>query len=112
MTTITLVKKITADGSPCRKCADVLERIERDGVWDRIDRVVIADERDPDSEGMRIASRHNVERAPFFVVERAGQPAQVCTVYMRLLRDVLEKKSDERDEVADLMDSIPELDFV
>jgi len=112
MTTITLVKKITADGAPCRKCVDVLERIERDGVRDRIDRVVVADERDLESEGMRLAARHAVERAPFFVVERPGEASRIYTVYMRLLRDVLQKTTDERDEVADLMDAVPELDFI
>lgn len=111
MTRITLVKKIKADGSPCRKCADVLERIGRDGVWDRIDRVVIADERDPASEGLRIAARYRVERAPFFVVERPGEPAQVYTVYLRLLREVLNRKGSERDEVSELMDRA-ELDFI
>jgi len=111
MTKITLVKKIKADGSPCRKCNDVLERIERDGVWDRIDRVVIADERDPESEGLRIAERHGVERAPFFVVERPGEASRIYTVYMRVLREVLHKQTDERDEVAELVDSA-ELDFI
>lgn len=108
---ITLVKKIQADGNPCRKCGDVLERIGRDGVWNRIDRVAIADERDPSSEGMRLAEHHGVERAPFFLVERPGEPVQVYTVYMRLLREVLQKKADERQEVADLMDTA-ELDFI
>lgn len=110
-THITLVKKIKADGSPCRKCGDVLERIGRDGVWSRIDRVVIADERDPSSEGMRLAERHGVERAPFFLVERPGEPVQVYTVYMRLLREVLQKRADERDEAAELMNTV-ELDFI
>lgn len=110
-TRITLVKKIKADGSACRKCGDVLARLERDGVWSRIDRVVTADERDPVSEGMRLAERHGVERAPFFIVERPGEPVQVHTIYMRLLREVLQKKTDERDEVTELMNST-ELDFI
>lgn len=110
-TRITLVKKIHADGSPCRKCGDVLARLERDGVWHRIDRVAVADERDPASEGMRLAERHGVERAPFFLVERPGEPVQVYTVYLRLLREVLQKQADERDEVAELMNSV-ELDFI
>lgn len=103
MATITLVKKIKADGSACRKCADVLGRIERDGVSERIDRVVVADERDPASEGMRLAARYHVERAPFFIVERPGEPVQIYTVYMRLLREVLQREADERAEVAELM---------
>ncbi len=111
MTRITLVKKIKADGSACRKCGDVLERIGRDDVWERIDRVVVADERDPASEGMRLAARHQVERAPFFIVERPGEPARIYTVYMRLLREVLQREGDERAEVAELMHG-GGLDFV
>lgn len=111
MTTITLVKKIKADGSACRKCADVLGRIERDGLWHRIDRVVVADERDPASEGLRIAERYRVERAPFFVVERPGEPAQIYTVYLRLLKEVLQKPASERDEVAELVNAA-DLDFL
>ncbi len=49
---ITFVKKIKADGNPCRKCAEVQSRLEKDGHIDKIDRTVIADERDTDSEGM------------------------------------------------------------
>ena len=52
---ITLVKKIKADGSPCRKCAEVQERLEKDGLIDKIDQIIIADERDPESEGMQLA---------------------------------------------------------
>lgn len=109
--TITMVKKIQVDGSPCSKCDDVLARIERDGVGHRIDRVVIADEREADSEGGRIAAHHGVERAPFFVVERPGEPAQVYTIYLRLLREVLQKETDERAEAAELMHSAG-LDFI
>lgn len=111
-TKITMVEKITADGSPCRKCNEVRERLERDGVADRIDRIIAADERDPDSEGLRIAERHGVERAPFFVVERAGEPEQIYTVYMRLRREVLEGEADERAEASELMAKTPDLDFV
>ncbi len=106
MTRITLVKKILADGSPCRKCDDVAARLESDGLSDRIDEVVVADERDPDSDGMAIAARYGVERAPFFIVERAGQTPQIYTVYMRLKREVLEHKGDEREEVAELMETV------
>lgn len=111
MMTITLVKKIKADGSPCRKCSDVIERLERDGMWDRIDRVVVADERDPASEGWRLAERFGVERAPFFVVERPGEPARVHTVYLRLLREVLRRETDERAEAAALVDAAG-VDFI
>ncbi|MEX0607227.1 MAG: hypothetical protein WD382_10375 [Halofilum sp. (in: g-proteobacteria)] len=110
--TITMVEKVLADGSPCRKCADVRDRLERDGLSDRIDRILVADERDPDSEGQRIAEHHDVERAPFFVVERPGEPTQIYTIYMRLRREVLDGEADERAEASELMAKTPDLDFV
>nr|WP_271407808.1 hypothetical protein [Pseudomonas sp. Q1-7] len=48
---ITLVKKVLADGQDCRKCRDVMERLERGGHLDRIDRILVADERNPASAG-------------------------------------------------------------
>lgn len=88
---ITLVKKILADGSPCKKCGDVLAKLEESGHMSRIDQVVVADERDPKSEGVLIAKKHDVNRAPFFVVERDGQEPEIYTVYFKLVKDVLDK---------------------
>jgi hypothetical protein len=48
---ITVVKKIKADGRPCRKSANVLEKLEQSGLIDRIDQVVVADEREPSAKG-------------------------------------------------------------
>jgi len=112
MERITLVKKILADGSPCAKCVDVLDRLERDGVAARIDRIVVADERDPASEGMRLAERHAVDRAPFFVVEAAGEPARVYTVYLRFVRDVLRGQTDEQAEAVEIARTMPALDYI
>lgn len=110
--TITLVKKILADGSPCKKCADVLEKLETSGQMSRIDRVVVADERDPSSEGMEIARQHNVERAPFFVVEKEGEDAQVYTVYLKFVKEVLEQETKETDELKEIMQNNSDLDFL
>lgn len=110
--TITMVEKILADGSSCRKCADIRERLERDGLFDRIDRILVADERDPDSEGQRIAGHHGVDRAPFFVVEHPNESAEIYTIYMQLRREVLDGESDERAEASELMARTPDLDFV
>lgn len=111
MASLTLVKKIKADGSPCRKCADVLARLEREGHMAAIDRVVVADERDPDSEGWALAARHQVATAPFFVVEDGGVET-VYTVYLQFLREVLNKRVQERDELKELLTANPELDFI
>lgn len=86
---ITMVKKIKADGSPCKKCADVEERLYATGLQDRIDNIAIADERDPDSEGMQLARKHQVDRAPFFIVKDEQGQTRIYTIYFQLLKEVL-----------------------
>ena len=62
---ITLVKKILADGSPCKKCGEVIGRLEDSGQMERIDEILVADERDPTSAGMLLAAElHNWNTAP------------------------------------------------
>ena len=86
-----MVKKIKKDGSPCRKCADVVSQLEENKLLDRIDKIVIADERDPNSEGMILAKEHNVDLAPFFVIEEDGQATKIYTVYFKFVKEVLAK---------------------
>jgi len=108
----TLVKKITADGQPCRKCVDVLDRLERDGLMDAIDRVVVADERDPDGEGFRLAARLGVSRAPFFVVECPQGGERVFTVYFQFRKAMLRDEPCDREPLAGMFGGQPDLDFV
>lgn len=86
---ITLVKKILADGSPCKKCADVLQRLEKSNYLRHINHIVEAHENDPSSEGMQIAQTLQVDKAPFFVVEQADGQQVVYTVYFKLVQEVL-----------------------
>jgi hypothetical protein len=86
---ITLVKKILSDGSPCRKCIEVEERLQASGYWERIDSVLHADERDPQSEGWRLANHHGVDKAPFFVVRHPDGQESVYTVFFKFLNQVL-----------------------
>jgi len=102
---ITLVKKIKADGAPCRKCAEVEQRLRDSNLWHRIDRIVIADERDPESEGMQLATQYQVDLAPFFIVEEDGHPAQVHTIYTRFVKEVLKAKTSEQEELAEVMEN-------
>ena len=92
---ITMVKKIMADGSPCKKCGEVLERLEQSGHIQRIDHIVEAYENDPLSEGMQIATMLNVDKAPFFVVERPGEAPIAYTIYFKLVKEVLDKATAE-----------------
>jgi hypothetical protein len=108
---ITLVKKILADGSPCPKCADVLEKLEQNGQMASIDQILLADERDPSSEGMVLAKDLNVERAPFFVVEQPGRDPEVYTVYLKFVKEVLQQQQSAVDEAREIIAN-NDLDFL
>lgn len=109
---ITLVKKILKNGEPCKKCGDVLEKLESSGHMSRIDHIAVADERDPDSEGIALAKQHEVNRAPFFIVERNGDAAEIYTVYMKFLKEILEQSTNEADELKEIMNDNQDLDFL
>ena len=112
---ITLVKKILADGSPCKKCGDVLKRLEDADQMKLINEVLIADERDPQSPGMLLADSLKVERAPFFVVEEDDKETRAYTVYFKFVKEVLNQatsNADEVDELKDILDQNPDLDFL
>jgi hypothetical protein len=109
---ISMIKKIKADGSPCRKCAEIEKRLEVAGLTGKINRIIIADERDPETEGMRLAAQHNVDRAPFFIVEEDGKAPRIFTIYMKFLKEVLEVGTSDQDAVKDIMDANPDLDYI
>jgi hypothetical protein len=109
---ITLVKKVKADGSPCRKCAEVVERMERAALMGRIDRVVVADERDPDSEGVQLAGKYNVDWAPFFIVEDDISGERIYTSFFRFLREVLGQDPRPEEETTEMMRQNRDLDFL
>jgi hypothetical protein len=83
---ITMVKKKLADGSDCRKCAEVTALLERRGFWNRIDEVVWAHEQDPQSPGMLLGARLGVASAPFFVV-RDERGEAVYTSALQLIQE-------------------------
>jgi len=83
---VTMVKKRLADGSECRKCQEATEFLKTKGVWDNIDEIVWYLDDDPTSDGARLAQEHTMERAPFFIVERNGRPAEAIDSVMRAYR--------------------------
>jgi hypothetical protein len=107
---ITFVKKILASGEPCGKCRDVEERLTAGSHWHAIDRVVVADERDSQSEGMRLAADLGVERAPFFVVETPSKTI-TYTVFLKFVKDVLQAAT-QTDDAQLLLAANPELDLL
>jgi len=93
--TITMVKKLTADGTVCRKCLDIEARLERDGLAEQIDSVIYMDPENASDEGAILASKHNVKVAPFFVVRTesgAHVNEDVYPVYMKMKREVFGAK--------------------
>lgn len=109
---ITMVKKLTRDGQPCAKCRDVEARMRREGLFDQIDRVVIAQEGDLSSEGMRLAEIYQVDRAPFFLVADDNGDVEVYTVYFKLLRDVLKPAREKGPSLSDLLSPTPAAEFI
>ena len=88
MAHITFVKKILADGSLCKKCQEVSERMASEGLLAIIDHIVIADERDADSPGMRLAKEHQVSRAPFFILEEDSGERIIFDIYFKFKKHV------------------------
>lgn len=89
---ITLVKKILADGSPCKKCGEVIGKMEAADQLRFIDNIVIADEADPESEGMVLAAKHEVTKAPFFIVEDDNGNTTIYTIYFKFVKEVIDNK--------------------
>ena len=97
---VTMVKKRFADGSTCGKCEQAEEVLRRREVWDRLDAVVWADERDPESPGMRLATAHRVELAPFFVVAHDHGGVDVLVSTIKLVRLLQRRGAAETDATA------------
>ena len=93
MAHIIFVKKILPDGEPCKKCTEVSDRLVKESLMEFINHIAIADQRDPDSEGMRLAIIHKVERAPFFIVEDDKGEVIVFDIYFKFKRYLADQKN-------------------
>jgi hypothetical protein len=107
---ISFVKKILADGQACGKCRDVEQRLTDGDHWHAIDRVIVADERDPNSAGIQLGAELGAERAPFFVVEY-GDKTVVYTVFLKFIKEVI-GHSNETADAQLLLASHPDLDLI
>ncbi|MEL6581438.1 MAG: hypothetical protein AAFO76_03850 [Cyanobacteria bacterium J06607_15] len=108
---ITIVKKIRADGSLCRKSAEVSDKLNRLNFSDRIDQVVFADEREYSSPGLELARRHGVKAAPFFIVEQEDR-TRIYTKYSRFFKEIFGYQTSESEEINEIMAQNPDLDFI
>ena len=109
---ITFVKKIKVDGTECRKCLEVQSRLEKDGYIKKINAVVIADEKDENSVGLKLARKYAVEQAPFFIVEDGKNSVAIYTVYFKFIKEIFGGKTTENDIAKDILDADNNLDFI
>jgi len=112
---VIFVKKILANGELCKKCAQVNQRLLEDDLFDNIDQIIIADERNTESEGLRLAQQYDVDRAPFFVVEREDGNTEVYDIYLKFKKAVAKSDAQAKETTEDLIDLIdqhPELDYI
>ncbi len=90
-----MIKKIKADGNPCQKCMQVEELLKERGYLDRIDRIVYAEETNPESEGFKLAQKFQVSVAPFFIVEKEGsEPLIYKSVLAMINKEFIDKKAE------------------
>ncbi|MBW2269928.1 MAG: phosphoadenylyl-sulfate reductase [Deltaproteobacteria bacterium] len=64
--------------------------LKRKGLWERIDEILWAVEGEDESPGARVAVRHGVKLAPFFVVRDEDGTETVVTSALRLVRQYLD----------------------
>src|SRR5688572_18309297 len=84
---LVMVKKRLANGEPCGKCADAERLLKERGLWERIDEVVWADELDPESAGVQLARKYQVQLAPFYVLhDETGE--RVVTSTLKLVQEL------------------------
>ena len=107
-----MVKKIKEDGSPCKKCAEIENRLSNAGLLNRIDQIVIAKEGDKESEGMILADHYKIDHAPFFIVEEDDKAPRIYTVYFKFLKEVLNYSSTDQEEINEIMDQNHDLSFI
>lgn len=89
MQEIAFVKKKLDNGEWCTKCNDVSARLEKDDMLKYIDNILVADVRDPNSEGKQLAIKYNVNRAPFFIVKNTEtNVVEIFDIYFKFKRHI------------------------
>ena len=112
MQTIILVKKILTNGLPCKRCAEMLHKLEVSGYIEIINKIVIADERDSNSPGMLLAKKFHVDQAPFFVLEQPSGETLIVTTYSEFLEKAVGQTVDKKIALQDFYRNNNELDFL
>ncbi|HKO48156.1 MAG TPA: phosphoadenylyl-sulfate reductase [Polyangiaceae bacterium] len=86
---VTMVKKRLLSGEPCKKCVDAETLLHNRGLWSRIDEVVWAIEGEPESAGMKLAAKYQIDLAPFFVVQSDDGQTRAYTSTLQFIKEAL-----------------------
>ena len=106
MKTITLVQKIKSNGELCAKSAQVITDLTARGLRQRINHLV------PASEGYTLASKYQIDTAPFFIVTTDDGATHVYPIYSRFLKNVFNVEPAESDEIAEIMAQNSDMYFI
>jgi hypothetical protein len=61
---------------------------------------------------MQLARQHDVDRAPFFVVQEEAAEPRIYTVYFKFVKEVLKGQTSEAEELQEILNDNPDLDFI
>lgn len=108
---ITLVTKVKLDGHPCRKSAKVLNHLKKLDLLSKIDTIIAADERNLSSDGFYLAFKHQIDAAPFFILQQ-DDSTYIYTSYCTFLKNVFNQHISEQEEIFEIMAQTPSLEFI
>jgi len=98
--TVVMVKKQMADGSYCKKCNDVAEKLVKDDTLKWVSHTYIADETDGESDGSLLAKEFSVVTAPFFLVKgKEEEEWKVVNSYLQLRKQLRAEAKRLREEM-------------
>lgn len=99
------------NGSHCRKSAEVLDQLKKLDLLSKIDTIIAADERNPSSSGFYLARQHQIETAPFFILQQNDSTCVYTSSYS-FLRDVFCQHISEQEEISEIIEHALNLDFI
>jgi len=105
---ITFVKKINKDGSTCKKCSDVFDKMKSNDILKYISSIETIDERikDPNQLGILYSQKYNIKYAPFFIAKDDDNDdnVRVYKYYTEFLNKELNIKANKKQEIEDMFD--------
>ena len=82
--TVVMVKKRMDDGNDCKRCVEIQQRLDSDGVVS-VEKTLYAEEGVEDSDGVQLSKEYGMRTAPFFLVKQPNsENFEAVESYFRL----------------------------